>query len=259
MPTSGSAARQIVTQAARQLELPIPPAVVDGFAEADRLARECGALVATHDQLAGAVLAAIRAGRDPAVDKAVRIAQLGVQLGLQSFGERGRAEADALVAGVLIQHSDELLEQWRGDLEADGEALVHAATALPTTDLDDTRSVLRAGADALAAWTAAVEAVARFDLATTGFATLAGLQRIDTSGHRHRVLRFAAVDLDTAEQIEADTGGRAPTAWNVACSGATPALPTVSEFRRRRSALDQERRDRAAAAVEAAAHPRASV
>ena len=239
------AAHAIVVRTADALAVALPKPVADAIAEAERIQAATGGITTTVEDLAAAAVTAIREGRDPLADAGVQRLATGRQLVQQNIGEAGRAHATELIGEALFTHADTILAGWGKVADKAGRVLADTVDLLPA-DLSDARAVLKAGAPAAQAWAKAGPAVEQIEQAVTGFAALGRLAFAPLGATHARTLQMADVDLDTAEELRRGLNRDDKiTPWTLTRAGVPIAFPTLTDYRKRVAAHEDERKRRA--------------
>jgi hypothetical protein len=216
-----------IRNAARTIGVPLPTALTEKLDQADALVHAAEMLLGGRGDLNSAILDALEAGRDALADPLVQ--RRALESMLANF--QGHSVADAATQramdrrrAALVEHADDVLEQWSDAVEQHSAALAAAAAELPTQNLSDTATIIATGLAAVEHWTAAQRAIKVWDAAASGFTAFAAAARVDTDGHRWAIFVVA----------EVPSAGRHVDAWSLACQGAPLCLPgSLGEFQER--------------------------
>jgi hypothetical protein len=238
---------------------PMPTAIAQIHERYVKVEAAMSAQTMPSKSVAEAVLAAIEAGNDPTTDPTVQQALTGAELA-------SRMGLTDEVPGIVLEelaarcrtHGDELVDAWRVSFSAAASAITDALAVLGPIDLDDTRAVVRKGADATTSWTAATEATRTIAAINSGWGAFHALVKNGRfPDKKHALLRIAAVPGDV--WLERDLAERLPDPWAAVLEGLELSLPTLDEYADRITALDQAAADAYAQAQEATRERRPSL
>lgn len=246
MPSAATRAyAHLVTRTAHTLGVPLPAAFTAQLDAANKLIETAEAIPGPA-QLQAAVLNALATGRDYHTDKEVgRLLIDGVLVSQLNIVGAARQRAESDYEDALVEHADTILTGWSDALEPHAKALAAAADTLPTTNLDDTQTIISRGAVAMHHWAAAQEAIKAFRTATEGFMALAMTNRITVT--KRNPLILTAADHAALGEAEATAmrDGVPIDAWLLARHTVPLRLATLSEFMQRTASRDQQRREAA--------------
>lgn len=230
-----------VRKAAETLGVPLPTSLVEQLDHADNLAHTAETMLGDAGDLNEAVLDAIEAGRDFHTDKTVQRRALERMLANQGHGiaEAARQRSLQQKRAALVEHADDVLDDWDVALEPHTVALTAAVAALRVDNLDNVQDVITQGTDAVQHWTNAKRSLAMWSAAVQGFAGFADAARVDYSEHRVQILTDVdAAALAPAWQTARSESTRQLDAWILARHGIPLSLATIAEFRTRTAAFD---------------------
>lgn len=246
----------LVKRAASALDVPLPADFSQRVDAADRIT-QAAQKISNPDALNSTVLNALAEGRDYRTAPDVVHMLLDAYLVNQaSIAETARARWESDVQAALVDHADEILTGWTQALDPHGRALLAAAEALPTPDLDDTRTIAEAGRKVLDHWANAQHAVKMWRQGVDGFMALAQANRI--TADRHNPAIITAADLQTlAPAVATSLRESAPLdVWTVARHGIPLRLATLGDYMERSASHDQQRRAIELAAAQRRDHDR---
>lgn len=230
-----------VRKTAEKLGVPLPAALVEQLDHADHLTHTAETMLGGAGDLNEAVLDAIEAGRDFHTDKTVQRRVLERMLANQGHGIADAARQRSLEQkrAALVEHADDVLDEWDAALEPHTAALTAAVAALRVHDLDNVQGVITQGTDAVQHWTNAKRSLAMWSAAVQGFAGFADAARVDYSEHQAQILTDAdAAALAPAWQTARSESTRQLDAWILARHGVPLSLASIAEFRTRTAAFD---------------------
>lgn len=189
-----------------------------------------------HADLAGAVVAALEAERDPANDPEVqRVVIRRAIVEVQSGVEQAIA---ARTHGLLTAHGGAILAAFDKPFAKAATTITHAVDRIGDVAIDDMHAVLARGGDAAKMWAearTAVDTIAAIQQAWKLLSSTASHLSVDP---RYWLLTIAEVPAGTfvAEQL-----GRARiSAWDAARRGFTLSLATPDTLRQRIHAIQAE-------------------
>jgi hypothetical protein len=237
-------ALMMIGQYLDRLDLEAPDAYRFELGEIDRWADGAGNLTADRRALAEAVADALAAGRDPATDKAVAVALARSNLAGQNVGQAVSEVADDRRAAALARHAPEIHAALAAEVARIDATLATARTAvgpaLARTLTDHAHAAGTLRPDALAAWGAAREAVARLGTVVQAWRQLTTATGTVPPQSKGPALMLAVADLDAPDldRIARDHG-HDPTAPAIA--GHRLDLADPDEFHKRQAKVAQQR------------------
>ncbi|MCA4726879.1 aldehyde dehydrogenase [Mycolicibacterium fortuitum] len=228
-----------IKKTAETLDVPLPTVLVEQLDHADKVTHAAETMLNQGGDLNDAVLDAIEAGRDFHTDKTVQRLILERVLTNQGQGiaDAARERSMQQKRAALVEHADDVLDEWAEVLAPHAAALAAAAEALPMDNLDDVRSVITRGLDAVEHWHNAQRAITMWSAAVQGFTGFADAARVRYHEHKALILTDAdAATLEPAQQTARLQGSRHIDVWTLVRHGISLDLATVTEFRARRAA-----------------------
>lgn len=232
-----STARMLVAQTAKKLGIELPRALQSELkAAADLQGRVLAFLPdRTRDDLTTAVLAELKAKRDPLESPAVQRAVLAFQISNAEISSAANHASEDIVRSALLDNSDDILATWSQALDPDADDLMTAAEQMGDVDLNEVGTI-RAHP---VAYGMAMDALERFEIAAQGAQQLAALRNVTVPS---TALYF--LDADDAPRLHdlrvqaARHGGSAPSPYLLACNGIRPTfISTVAQLIERNGAL----------------------
>jgi hypothetical protein len=209
-----------------------PKSVANALADAEELPAAVAAIPGPSvDDLAGAVVDCLTAGRDPLDDEHVRrLTTAAVLAGPTGNALRGGVTraAEARVVGALTESADDVLATLCEAVAESGATLSAAWRILGDLELNDAGAVLKMGPDASRAWTDAIAAQKRIRAIDGGWFGLAELTRFAGSSTSAPTLRLADLSLEQYEKL-----GRKAEPWDIVRAGATIELADRTTIRER--------------------------
>jgi hypothetical protein len=166
-------------------------------------------------------------------------------IGSSGIRQAGVDKADEMVTHAIGAHVDQILTGWREPLRPENETLHRAADQLDVADLNtaDTAICQRHGhLELLGAAHASHARIGTAAEAPRVIATATGVP----NRCEHAPLVLTDADIRVVESINAAARPASPTPWHVVRIGASPKLPTLTEFGQRvaddnRAAAERQR------------------
>jgi hypothetical protein len=226
----------LVQQTYRHLNLQVPQALLDDLTAVDNATGQ-GPGRDGFDNLLGAILAAVAAGKDPAADKAVQTELFRRQLADgQILDALGRIASDKRAA-VLRRHAPALVEVMRPTVEAADSQLAELREVIPPDALFRVDAVASLQPEHMAAWGRGRENLDRLRYVEAAWRVLAGALGM----YDHPTRRPLALADLTAEQL-AELGPKA-TAADVVRAGHPLSLATFDEYDERVARVTEQEAD----------------
>lgn len=231
--------QQIITMSAKHA-VKLPKPVTDAASKAERISQAARSMGNPND-LAPAVLAALREERDPVCDPEVqRLVTLTRLLdggGIEAYVD------DALGAELrqtMTKQADGIVKAWAEFVERAVTDLVEAHGLLGDTGLDDTAGVLERGGNAAQAWAAATKANQLIEEARGVWNSLGQFTGQAPLQHSNQMLCLLP-DLDLDGYRALRLGDQQPRdAWTLLRAGHRPGLATFKEYHQRVRAIAAE-------------------
>lgn len=208
-----------------------PKAILDAYADCQRISTEAQHLYPRGDTLAPAVAAALSEGRDPATDPAVQRILIATQIGGEGIAAQVTDIAYDRFRQVCTQHADDLVLAWRKPFDTAAETLAVAHERIGTLALNDHAAIVALGGDSAGVWATARAAEQTIDTIAAGWMAVGEFTRTVQPSPDFRVLRLAAVDYQTWTAHNLHRAKLTP--WEILPLGLELALPTVAEYRQR--------------------------
>lgn len=238
MNTDSMFARQL-SGAITTLDIKVPKAVTDAYADTERVINEAQHLAGPRDGLGAAVAAALFAGNDPEADPVVQRIVTSTAIGNEGIARQVQDIAFDRYREAVIEHNEAIVKAFRKPFDTAATSLTEAHTRIGDIALDDTAAILIKGNDIAEVWAKARTANKAIGDIVIAWAALGEFTRIAPADQNHRILRLANPDFATWE--ERSLTGMKLDAWGCLLAGLTLELPTFAEYRERRAHIAAEK------------------
>lgn len=214
------------------LDVKMPKTLTDALTRTERIITEARTLGVHRDALVPAVIAALSAGKEPAVDPEVQRVIAAQALG--DIGPAVQQEMEAELRGFLSQHADEITSCFVAPFSAAVTILEVACERLGGLALDDSQNILALGGDVADVWHRARNAFAQVDRLTGAWRQL-GMVTNQPLNPNHPNGHLAPLTLAQWREHAKDN------VWQLIQAGIKPDLaPTYTEYARRVRAIAAE-------------------
>ena len=193
------------------------------------------------DEVKAAVLNAIERGSDYHTCKEVnRLLLDGVLVSHLGIGGAARDRAALHYEAALTEFADPILADWSTALEPHAQALLAAARELPTHNLDNTQTIVAAGATAMAHWASAQGSLKLWRAAVDGFMAFAMTAHISATKRDPLIVTPADTATLGAAESTARREGAPIDVWMLARHRAPLRLATLTDYMQRSASLEQQ-------------------